>query len=53
MARAMVVWAVAEGAALAGAMFWLLTGDFVILAVVTGVALVLLAANRPGALMGV
>jgi hypothetical protein len=26
MARAMVVWAVAEGAALAGAMFWLLTG---------------------------
>lgn len=53
MARAMVVWAVAEGAALAGAMFWLLTGDFVILVVVTGVSLALLAANRPGALMGV
>jgi hypothetical protein len=34
-------------------MFWLLTGDFVILVVVTGVSLALLAANRPGALMGV
>ena len=51
--RAIVVWALAEGSALAGAVFWVVTGDFVILAAVTGVSLALLVWNRPGVLMGV
>ncbi len=50
--RAIVVWALAEGSALAGAVFWVITGDFVILAVVTGVSLALLVLNRPATLMG-
>ncbi len=36
--KVIVVWALADGAAMVGAVFWLLTGDYVILAVVTGVA---------------
>ena len=51
--RAIVVWALAEGSALAGAVFWVVTGDFAILAAVTGVSLALLVWNRPGVLMGV
>ena len=51
--RAIVVWALAEGSALAGAVFWVVTGDFAILAAVTGVSLALMAWNRPGVLMGV
>ena len=49
--KAIVVWALADGAAMAGAVFWLLTGDWVILAVVTGVALALLVMHRPAVLM--
>jgi hypothetical protein len=45
--KAIVVWALADGAAIVGAVFWLLTGDYVILAVVTGVALALLLMHRP------
>lgn len=48
--KAIVVWALADGAAMAGAVFWLLTGDYVILAVVTGVALALLVMQRPAVL---
>ncbi len=51
--KAMIVWALADGAATAGAVFWLLTGDYVLLAVVTGVALVLLVMHRPGVLIEV
>lgn len=51
--RAIVVWALAEGSALAGAVFWVVTGDFAILAAVTGVSLALMVWNRPGVLMGV
>jgi hypothetical protein len=50
--RAVVVWALAEGSALAGAVFWVVTGDFAILAGVTGVSLGLLVWNRPAVLMG-
>jgi hypothetical protein len=45
--KVIVVWALADGAAMVGAVFWLLTGDYVILAVVTGVALALLLMHRP------
>jgi hypothetical protein len=48
--KAIVVWALADGTATAGAVFWLLTGDYVILAVVTGVALALLVMHRPAVL---
>jgi hypothetical protein len=48
--KAIVVWATADGAATAGAVFWLLTGDYMILAVVTGVALALLVMHRPAVL---
>jgi hypothetical protein len=50
--RAIVVWALAEGSALAGTVFWVVTGDFVILAVVTGVSLALMVLSRPAALGG-
>ena len=45
--KVIIVWALADGAAMVGAVFWLLTGDYVILAVVTGVALALLVMHRP------
>lgn len=45
--KAIIVWALADGAAMVGSVFWLLTGDYVILAVVTGVALALLVMHRP------
>ena len=48
--KAIVVWALADGAAMAGSVFWLLTGDYVILAVVTGVSLALLVMHRPAVL---
>jgi hypothetical protein len=44
------VWALADGTAMAGAVFWLLTGDYVILAIVAGVALALLVMHRPAVL---
>jgi hypothetical protein len=44
-----VVWALAEGAALVGAVFWFLTGDMPILIGVSAVSLVILVANRPAA----
>ena len=53
MAQAIIVWALAEGAVLLGAIFWLLTGDLVLLAGVAAVALALLVMNHPRALMGV
>jgi hypothetical protein len=46
----LVVWAVAEGAALVGAVFWLLTGDMPILIGVSAVSLLVLVTNRPAAL---
>lgn len=49
--KAIVVWALADGAAMLGAVFWLLTGDYLILAVVTGVALAMLVLHRPAVLM--
>lgn len=50
LAKTIVVWALADGAAMLGAVFWLLTGDYVILSVVTGVALALLVMHRPAVL---
>ena len=47
---ALVVWALAEGAAFLGAVFWLLTGDMLILVGVSAVSLMVLVANRPAAL---
>jgi hypothetical protein len=49
-APVLVVWALAEGAAVLGAVFWLLTGDMPILVGVSAVSLMVLVANRPGAL---
>jgi len=46
----LVMWALAEGAALVGAVFWLLTGDMPILIGVSAVSLLVLVANRPAAL---
>lgn len=46
-----VLWAVLEGVATLGAVFWYLTGEAVLLATPTGVGLVLLLAARPGALL--
>jgi len=46
----LVVWALAEGAAFLGAVFWLLTGDMLILVGVSAVSLMVLVANRPAAL---
>ena len=50
--RAFVVWALAEGSATVGAVFWYLTGDALILVGVLGVSLLVLVVNRPGVLVG-
>jgi len=42
-----LVWALAEGAATVGAVFWLLTGDMPMLVGVSAVSLAVLVANRP------
>ncbi len=48
--RVLIVWAMIEGSAVLGAVFWFLTGDGVILAGVSAVALALLVMNRPARL---
>lgn len=48
--RAVVVWALAEGAAMMGGVVWFLTGDPLILVGVTGAALAMLVMYRPGRL---
>ena len=45
--RAILIWALAEGSAVFGAVLWFLTGDVVLLAGVTGIALILLVMHRP------
>lgn len=50
LTTALAVWALAEGAAMVGAVFWFLTGDTIILVGVAGLALTLLVMNRPGRL---
>jgi hypothetical protein len=52
-APVLIIWALAEGAALLGAVFWLLTGDMPILVGVGGVSLMVLLANRPAMLLEV
>ena len=47
----LLVWALAEGAAIVGAVFWLLTGDMPILVGVSAVSLMVLVANRPARLV--
>jgi hypothetical protein len=49
--RALMLWVVAEGVAMAGGVFWFLTGDWVVLAGVAGVALGLMVMNRPARLV--
>lgn len=49
--RAVTTWAAAEGIAVLGAVFWLLTGDMVLYAGFVGGGLVLLMLNRPGRMM--
>lgn len=53
LGQAVIVWALAEGAALLGAIFWFLTADVALLVGVAGVALALLVLNHPRALLGV
>jgi hypothetical protein len=50
--RALVIWALADGSATVGAVFWYLTGDASILLGVLGVSLLVLLVNRPGTLVG-
>jgi hypothetical protein len=45
--RVLVLWALTEGAAVSGAVFWYLTGDLVVLFVVTGLALLFLLRLGP------
>ena len=47
----LLVWALADGAAIVGAVFWLLTGDMPILVGVSAVSLMVLVANRPARLV--
>jgi hypothetical protein len=49
--RALILWVVAEGVTMVGAVFWFLTNDVVVLVGVAGVALALLVMNRPSRLM--
>jgi hypothetical protein len=51
--RALAVWALAEGMGIVGAVFFLLSGDMVVLAVLAAVSLALLVLNRPSVLLGV
>lgn len=41
------IWALAEGASVLGAVFWLLTGDLLILIGVSAVSMMVLVVNRP------
>jgi hypothetical protein len=50
VARVILVWGVADGLALAGAVLWFLTGDFVTLIIAGGAGLFLLAVTHPGRL---
>lgn len=50
--KALIIWVLAEGAAMIGTVFWFITGDLALLVGVAGVALVLLVMNRPAKLMG-
>jgi len=50
--RALVIWALADGSATVGAVFWYLTGDASILVGVLGVSLLVLLVNRPATLVG-
>jgi hypothetical protein len=45
--RVLVLWALTEGAAVCGAVFWYLTGDLVVLFVLTGLALLFLLRLGP------
>ena len=49
--RALMLWVVAEGIAVAGAVLWLVTGDALLLVGVSGVAFALVLMNRPGRLV--
>ena len=49
--KVVLVWAIAEGVAMTGAICWFLTGDLVILIGVVGAALAVLVMNRPGRLL--
>ena len=51
-ARVLAIWALTDGLATVGAVFWFLTGDIVVLAIGTGVGLFLLMMARPEAFTG-
>jgi hypothetical protein len=48
--RAIVLWALAEGTAMLGAVFWFLTRDAVVFGVLVGAGLVALVLTAPGRL---
>ena len=50
--RVLAIWALADGLATVGAVFWFLTGDIVPLAVGTGIGLFLLMLARPAGFTG-
>lgn len=50
--RILTIWALCDGLATAGAVFWFLTGDFVVLAIGTGVGLFLMVTARPAGFEG-
>ncbi len=49
--RVIVIWALADGLAMMGAVLWFLTGDLVTLAIAGGSGLFLLAVTHPGTLV--
>ena len=51
-ARVLAIWALTDGLATVGAVFWFLTGDIVVLAIGTGVGLFLLMMARPEGFTG-
>lgn len=51
--RAIVLWAVADGLAMVGAVSWFLTGDFLTLTVAGGIGLLLMVLASPGKLAGI
>jgi hypothetical protein len=50
--RVLAIWALSDGLATAGAVFWFLTGDVVVLAIGAGVGLFLLVTARPAGFEG-
>jgi hypothetical protein len=50
--RVLTIWALTDALATAGAVFWFLTGDIVVLAIGTGVGLFLLMMARPEGFTG-